>query len=81
MSQKVKQLGFEEALQSLEKVVRSLELGEVPLERALELFQEGIALVRTCSSKLDEAEKKIQLLQEGAAGQIILQPAVSLGEF
>lgn len=76
----MKELDFEQALQNLEKVVRALELGEVPLEQALELFQEGIGLIRVCSDKLEEAEKKIQLLLEGANGQPKLQAAVSLEE-
>lgn len=74
------QVSFEEALRNLEKVVRALELGEVPLEQALELFQEGIGLVKVCSNKLEEAEKRIQLLLEGSNGQPKLQPAVSLEE-
>jgi len=80
MSDTVNQPSFEEAIRSLEKVVRTLELGEVPLEQALELFQEGIGLVKVCSNKLDEAEKKIQLLMEGPEGQLKLRPAVSLEE-
>ncbi len=74
------QVSFEEALRNLERVVRALELGEVPLEEALELFQEGVGLVKICSSKLEEAEKRIQLLLEGTNGQPKLQPAVSLEE-
>lgn len=73
-------LTFEEAVKNLEQVVRSLEQGEVPLEEALQMFQEGIALVQICSSKLEEAEKKIQLLLEDPQGQIKLRPAVSLEE-
>ncbi len=77
---KIEGLTFDDAVKSLEKVVRALELGEVPLEQALELFQEGVSLVRICSDKLNEAEKKIQLLVEGPAGEIKIEPAVSLGE-
>ncbi|HZW82693.1 MAG TPA: exodeoxyribonuclease VII small subunit [Candidatus Deferrimicrobium sp.] len=80
MPGKLEQLSFDDAVKNLEKVVRSLELGEVPLEQALEMFQEGISLVKVCSDKLNEAEKKIQLLIEGPAGEVRLEPAISLEE-
>jgi exodeoxyribonuclease VII small subunit len=80
MSVKIDGLTFDEAVKSLEKVVRALELGEVPLEQALELFQDGVNLVRICSDKLNEAEKKIQLLVESPTGEIKIEPAVSLSE-
>jgi exodeoxyribonuclease VII small subunit len=80
MPGKLEQLSFDDAVKNLEKVVRSLELGEVPLEQALEMFQEGISLVKVCSDKLNEAEKKIQLLIEGPAGEVRLEPASSLEE-
>jgi exodeoxyribonuclease VII small subunit len=80
MPGKLEQLSFDDAVKNLEKVVRSLELGEVPLEQALEMFQEGISLVKVCSDKLNEAEKKIQLLIEGPAGEVRLEPGISLEE-
>ena len=73
-------LSFEDAVKSLEKVVRALEAGEVPLEQALELFQEGVGLVKVCSNKLDEAEKKIQVLVEDTDGKLRLERSVSLEE-
>ena len=59
---------FEGAMARLEEIVRKLEGGEATLDESLKLYEEGISLVRTCSLKLDEAEKKIKLLnltQEG----------------
>ena len=53
---------FEDSMNRLEEIVRALESGSATLEQSLELYEEGIALVRTCSKKLDEAEKKIKLL-------------------
>lgn len=53
---------FEECLQRLEKIVDELEKGEVPLERALQLFEEGVDLTRSCRKELDEAEGKVEIL-------------------
>jgi exodeoxyribonuclease VII small subunit len=59
---KEKESSFEESLSTLERVVAQLESGELPLERALELFEEGVALARRCQSQLEEAERKVELL-------------------
>lgn len=53
---------FEECLQRLEKIVDELEKGEVPLERALQLFEEGVDMTRSCRRELDEAEGKVEIL-------------------
>lgn len=62
MARKKKTERFEDALDKLEKIVEQLEQGEVPLEEALESFTEGVQLVRFCHKKLEEADKKIELL-------------------
>lgn len=80
MSKSVSEISFEEALQNLEKVVRALEVGEAPLDQAIDLFQQGISLVKLCSNKLDEAEKKIQVLVQGDDGEPKLKTAVTLEE-
>lgn len=54
--------GFEECLQRLEKIVGELEKGEVPLEKALTLFEEGIQLSNSCRKELEEAEGKVEIL-------------------
>ena len=59
---KDKALSFEESLGTLEKIVSQLESGELPLERALELFEEGVGLARRCQTQLEEAERKVELL-------------------
>src|SRR5215467_14506636 len=64
-----KELRFEEALDGLEKIVARLEGGEVPLDYALALFEEGVRLSRFCGSKLDEAERRIEILMKGADGE------------
>ena len=56
------ELSFEEAVAKLESIVSSLETGKCDLDRSLELFEEGVKLVKNCSSKLDEASAKVKLL-------------------
>lgn len=53
---------FEESLQRLETIVTELEKGDVPLDRALELFDEGMKLSTACRKELEEAEGKVELL-------------------
>ena len=61
---------FESALKSLEDIVAQLEAGDLTLDRALELFEEGIRVSRFCSSRLDEAERKVEILIKTADGTI-----------
>ena len=53
---------FEECLERLEKIVKELEKGEVPLEKSLTLFEEGMQLSATCRKQLEEAEGKVEIL-------------------
>jgi exodeoxyribonuclease VII small subunit len=53
---------FEECLERLEKIVGELEKGEVPLDRALQLFDEGMKLSGSCRKELEEAEGKVEIL-------------------
>ncbi|HOC59087.1 MAG TPA: exodeoxyribonuclease VII small subunit [Smithellaceae bacterium] len=55
---------FEDALDKLEQIVREMEAGNLPLDSALKSFEEGIRLIRFCSAKLDEAERRVELLLE-----------------
>ncbi len=59
---------FESALKSLEDIVSQLEAGDLTLDRALELFEEGVKISRFCSSKLEEAERKVEVLTKAADG-------------
>ena len=61
---------FEQAMARLEEIVRTLESGSAPLDESLKLYEEGISCVRLCSSRLDEAEKKIKLLNVAAGGSV-----------
>jgi exodeoxyribonuclease VII small subunit len=60
---------FESAMKQLEKVVQDLETGDLPLEKAIKKFEEGIQLSKYCSQKLDESEKKITLLMQNSEGK------------
>ena len=53
---------FEESIQRLEKIVQELEKGEVPLEKSLTLFEEGMQLSSTCRKELEQAEGKVEIL-------------------
>jgi len=59
---------FEQAMERLETIVAQLESGDVPLEAAIELFQEGMSLSRLCGQKLEQVERKIEMLVEGESG-------------
>jgi exodeoxyribonuclease VII small subunit len=59
---------FEASLASLEALVAKLESGDLELEQALAAFEEGVALARRCSSRLEAAELRIKKLEEGANG-------------
>lgn len=64
-------LSFEQAMARLEDIVKTLEKGDASLEEALSLFEEGTALVKSCSKQLDAAEQKIVKLVKGADGSPI----------
>ena len=65
---------FEEALNKLEKIVARLEKGDIPLEESLKLFEEGVRLSRWCSQKLDEAERRVEILVKDKEGTLRAQP-------
>ncbi|MBE6673692.1 MAG: exodeoxyribonuclease VII small subunit [Ruminococcaceae bacterium] len=57
-----KNISFEDALDRLEEIVDLLESGENPLEKSLELFEEGVKLVKLCNKKLENVENSIKIL-------------------
>ena len=69
MNENQETLSFEAALKELEGIVKQLESGEAKLEESLQLFERGVKLSRFCSQKLDEAEKKIELLVKDSQGE------------
>ena len=70
---------FEECLQRLEKIVHELEKGEVPLEKSLTLFEEGMQLSAACRKELEEAEGKVEILLK-QSGKLQAEPFESLTE-
>ncbi|MDD4241710.1 MAG: exodeoxyribonuclease VII small subunit [Smithellaceae bacterium] len=55
---------FEDALEKLENIVKEMEAGEMPLDSALKSFEEGIRLIRFCSAKLEETQRRVDELLE-----------------
>lgn len=70
MSAKEKELTFEQSIGRLEEIVEKLEAGQVPLDESLKLFEEGVRLSRFCNTKLEEIERKIEILTKGEGGEL-----------
>ncbi|MEM7502340.1 MAG: exodeoxyribonuclease VII small subunit [Pseudomonadota bacterium] len=62
---------LEKSLAELESLVDDLESGDLPLEKAMKKFEDGIKLTRSCQVALKEAEQKVQILLESAAGDTL----------
>ncbi len=60
---------FESSLEELERIVRELERGDLPLEKSLELFEQGVKLSRACQERLNEAERRIEILTRDSQGR------------
>jgi exodeoxyribonuclease VII small subunit len=65
---------FEEAMKRLEDIVEKMESGDLPLEGSLKLFEEGIRLSRFCGKKLEEAQKKVEILLSQEDGSLATRP-------
>ena len=65
----IDQLSFEAALARLEEIVRALEKGEAPLDKSIELYQEGERLKRHCEARLRDAQARIEQIALGSDGQ------------
>ncbi|HEX8071209.1 MAG TPA: exodeoxyribonuclease VII small subunit [Pyrinomonadaceae bacterium] len=63
---------FEAALAALEQIVRELERGDLPLERSLELFEQGVRLSRECQERLQAAERRIEVLLRDDEGRAVV---------
>ena len=61
---------FEKAMEQLEQVVADLESGDIPLDKALKKFEEGMSLSKYCADRLDETEKKVSLLLADSRGHL-----------
>ncbi len=67
MAQKKKEPSFDEIVTRLEAIARELEAGDTKLEAALALFEEGVGLVKNGKERLDQAEKRLEILRDGGA--------------
>ena len=65
---------FEAQLATLERIVRELEHGDLPLEQSLDLFEQGVRLSRECQERLNEAERRIEVLLRGGDGATVAVP-------
>ena len=65
-----KDLTFEDAMKRLQEIVMFLEGGEVPLDKSLSAFEEGVGLVKFCTDALDNAEKTVKLLTVSENGEM-----------
>ena len=64
---------LETAMQRVSEIVSSMESGDMPLEKLIEAYEEGTALVKMCQEKLDAAEKRIQIIARNARGEVSLE--------
>lgn len=64
---------LEQSLKSLEALVEELERGDLPLERAMQKFEEGIRLTRACEAALKDAEQRVEILLKNAGGEEVLR--------
>jgi exodeoxyribonuclease VII small subunit len=65
---------FEASLEALERIVHQLEGGDLPLEKSLELFEQGIRLSRECQERLTQAERRIEILLRDNQGRPVTAP-------
>jgi exodeoxyribonuclease VII small subunit len=65
---------FETSLEELERIVRELEQGELTLEKSLELFEQGVKLSRECQERLNQAERRIEILMRDNQGRATVRP-------
>ena len=72
-----KSLNLEKSLADLETLVDELESGDLPLEKAMKKFEDGIKLTRQCQAALKEAEQKVEILVQSAGGEDLEDFAVA----
>jgi exodeoxyribonuclease VII small subunit len=73
-TKKTGEMKFEDALARLEKIVAEMESAELPLDEVLKRYEEGVSLAKFCSARLEEAQKKIEILAKKANGAVELKP-------
>ncbi|MEW6527275.1 MAG: exodeoxyribonuclease VII small subunit [Spirochaetota bacterium] len=70
MEKKAKKITFEDALEELEAIASKLESGELTLEQSIQYYEKGVELAKFCRQKLEEAERKIEVLQKQPDGTV-----------
>jgi len=73
-SRSAKPESFEKNIERLDAIVRQLEDADLPLEKALQIYEEGMKLSEVCQKQLQEAEGRIQILMKRAGGKIVAEP-------
>lgn len=68
------EISFEEALKKLDSIVHAMESDDLPLEKLLTQYEEGMRMYQTCQSRLAAAELRIQQIERDAAGRISAKP-------
>ena len=69
-----KKINFEQSFQRLEEIAQLLESGDTTLEESMALYEEGMKLVKTCGTALNEAEAKISKLTRDDDGELVTTP-------
>lgn len=64
---------FEEAIKRLEEIVKELESGDIAIEKALTIFEEGTRLAKVCAKKLTNIERRVEILKKGEKGEDVLE--------
>ncbi len=70
----VKAESFEKNLERLDLIVRQLEDADLPLEKALQLYEEGMKLSEVCHKQLEEAEGRVEILSKKGGGKMVVEP-------
>ena len=65
---------FERNLERLDAIVHQLEDADLPLEKALQLYEEGMQLSEVCHKQLEEAEGRVEILRKRAGGKVVAEP-------
>ena len=68
---KAESISIEEIFERLESIISNLESGDIPLDKSLALFEEGMTLIKSCQDQLKHAEQKVQELIKNSEGEII----------
>ena len=80
MAEEKKEVDFESALKKLETIVENLENGELSLESALKQYEEGVRMADICSKRLNDAEKRVEVLIKTSSGKLKAAPFESAAD-